>query len=80
MPQPKQTPWLRKMCHFWVANEDPIKERVSKKTPRLSTNRTPHLWIMWVANGATRRAQEILKPPVKAYDRADVLGNTSFER
>ncbi|KAG2027332.1 hypothetical protein GB937_001073 [Aspergillus fischeri] len=80
IPQPKQTPWLRKICHFCVAKEDPIKDRVSKKTPRLRTNRVPKRWIRCVASGATRSAQEMLRPPVKAYDNALVLGKTSCER
>lgn len=66
IPQPKQTPWLRKMCHSSVAKDEPIRERVSKKTPRFKTRRVPQMWMRCVARGATRRAQEMLKPPVKA--------------
>jgi hypothetical protein len=55
VPQPKQTPWERKTCHFCVANDAPINDSVSNKMPIWRQVLVPNSRITRVATGAIKR-------------------------
>jgi hypothetical protein len=63
MPQPKQTPWLRKSCQVLVAKDAPMSERAWKKTPIRSVTRVLKMRVVAVAIGETMRAWEMERPP-----------------
>lgn len=79
-PKPKHTPWPRSNCQNSFANEEPMREIVSKKTPNKRTKRLLKYPISHVAIGAMSRAIETLRPPTRAYATAEVPGKTLWVR
>ena len=57
-----------------------MKEMVSKKTPMSKVVRMPYNLVRMVASGDTNRAEEIERPPTKAYSRTDASGKVLFAR
>ena len=66
MPQPKQTPWVRKSCQIWFAKEAATSPAVWKRIPINSVVRVPNRWMDIVAIGETSIAVEMDSPPTKA--------------